>query len=127
MAPWGRPCAVSFWPQAPTWSVSPTDPYRPQSEDPSSAPQEWTQWQCDQEDALDPVLRTLDVLVLNHGINPQGGQRSEINQAMEINALSSWRLLNRFEAIAISPGGASPPAVGQHLRSRDPASTESWL
>ena len=50
---------------------------RPQSEDPSSVPQEWTQWQCDQEDALDPMLRTLDVLVLNHGINPAGDQRSE--------------------------------------------------
>jgi len=74
---------------------------RPQSEDPSSAPQEWTQWQCDQEDALDPVLRTLDVLVLNHGINPAGDQRSEtLSKAITINALSSWRLLNRFEAIA---------------------------
>jgi len=74
---------------------------RPQSEDPSSAPQEWTQWKCDQEDALDPVLRTLDVLVLNHGINPAGDQRSEtLSKAITINALSSWRLLNRFEAIA---------------------------
>ena len=43
----------------------------------------------------------LDVLVLNHGINPKGGQSLEdVNRALEINALSSWRLLQRFEEIS---------------------------
>ncbi|MGC6483090.1 MAG: SDR family oxidoreductase [Synechococcus sp.] len=74
---------------------------RPQSDDPATAPQEWAQWRCDHEHELDPVLHTLDVLVLNHGINPGGDQRSEtLSKALRINALSSWQLLNRFETIA---------------------------
>lgn len=74
---------------------------RNEHNDPGSSPQEWAQWSCDQEHELDPVLETLDVLVLNHGINPAGDQRSAtLSRALTINALSSWRLLNRFEAIA---------------------------
>ena len=74
---------------------------RPKSDAPNWAPQEWVQWTCEQEERLDPVLHTLDVLVLNHGVNPGGDQRSEtLSRALSVNALSSWTLLNRFEAIA---------------------------
>ena len=83
---------------------------RPEHSEPDHAPQEWRQWTCEQESELDPVLKTLDVLVLNHGINPGGDQRSEtITQALTINALSSWRLINRFEAIATEAGCDGKP------------------
>ena len=83
---------------------------RVETSDPSTSPQEWVQWSCDHEQDLDPVLETLDVLVLNHGINPAGDQSSSaLTRALTINALSSWRLINRFEAIAKrSPRPAGP-------------------
>ena len=38
--------------------------------------------------------------MLNHGINPGGDQSPEsLNNALEINALSQWRLLQRFEQL----------------------------
>ena len=82
---------------------------RPNNADPASSPEEWVQWSCGQEHLLDPVLTTLDLLVLNHGVNPGGDQRPDaITAALEINALSSWALINRFEAIA----AANPLAGG---------------
>lgn len=66
-------------------------------------PQEWVRWDCGQEDALLPLLHDLDVLVLNHGLNPGADQSTTaLNRALEVNALSSWRLLERFERIAAS-------------------------
>jgi hypothetical protein len=64
-------------------------------------------WSCGEEASLDADLQKIDVLILNHGINPQGDQSPDvINQALEINALSSWRLMQRFEAISrASPQG----------------------
>ena len=70
-------------------------------------PQRWVKWSCGEEANLDADLEKIDVLILNHGINPQGDQSPDvINQALEINALSSWRLMQRFEAISrASPQG----------------------
>ena len=63
--------------------------------------QEWISWQCGQENAIEETLKTLDILVLNHGINPQGQQSSKaLNEAIEVNALSCWRLMTLFENIA---------------------------
>ena len=76
---------------------------RPDHAESNSLPEEWVQWSCGQEHQLDPVLATLDVLVLNHGINPGGDQRPDtLTTALKVNALSSWALINRFEAIAES-------------------------
>ena len=67
----------------------------------TDGPHRWVSWSCGNEASLDAELTELDVLILNHGINPQGHQSPEvINQALEINALSSWRLMQRFEAIS---------------------------
>ena len=64
-------------------------------------PNRWISWQCGNEVALDGDLAQFDVLVLNHGINPKGGQSPEdVNRALEINALSSWRLIQRYEEIS---------------------------
>lgn len=65
-------------------------------------PQEWINWKCGEENLLDKILTTLDILVLNHGINPKGEQSPlALNEALEINALSSMRLMNQFEALSI--------------------------
>jgi hypothetical protein len=64
-------------------------------------PDRWVRWQCGEEERLDPCLIEVDILVINHGFNPHGDQDPEtVNQALEINALSSWRLMQRYERIA---------------------------
>jgi len=67
----------------------------------ADGPHRWVSWSCGDEASLDADLTDIDILILNHGINPQGDQSPEvINQALEINALSCWRLMQRFEAIS---------------------------
>ena len=75
-------------------------------------PHRWVSWSCGEEASLDEDLAAIDVLILNHGINPQGGQSPDvINQALEINTLSSWRLMQRFEAISRASPQVSPKEV----------------
>lgn len=65
-----------------------------------NGPNEWVSWQCGQENLLEETLEELDILILNHGFNPKGIQNSNaLNEAIEINALSTWRLIERFEGI----------------------------
>jgi len=72
----------------------------PREQTSSKQPQEWVSWQCGQEESLDKTLSELDILVLNHGINPKGRQSTnDLNEAIEINALSTWRLIERFETV----------------------------
>ena len=80
---------------------SPTPPEQ------ADGPHRWVSWSCGDEATLDADLAEIDILILNHGINPQGSQSPEvINQALEINTLSSWRLMQQFEAISrASPRG----------------------
>ena len=64
-------------------------------------PQRWLQWQCGNEEDLREELRSLDVLVLNHGINSHGVQTpEELTRSLEVNALSTWRLIQLFESCA---------------------------
>ena len=54
-------------------------------------------WQCGQEAELAPLLAEVDVLVLNHGVNPMGRRDLEaLELALAVNALSHWRLLELF-------------------------------
>ncbi len=70
---------------------------------PEEGPQEWVKWSCGQEVSLESTLAKLDILILNHGINPKGSQsQNDLNNALEINALSSWRLMECFEKHAIN-------------------------
>ena len=63
--------------------------------------QEWVRWSCGDERQLEPVLKSVDVLVLNHGINPGGDQCPEtLSKTLEVNAFSHWRLMQQFETIA---------------------------
>ncbi|MEB3335071.1 MAG: NAD-dependent epimerase/dehydratase family protein [Cyanobacteriota bacterium] len=65
-------------------------------------------WQCGQEAELAPLLAEVDVLVLNHGVNPHARRDPEaVALALEVNALSQWRLLELFaEAVARREAGA---------------------
>ncbi len=60
-------------------------------------------WNCGEESKLDPVLKTLDILIINHGVNRQGIKSNQaIDESLEVNALSTWRLIKRFEAITLN-------------------------
>ncbi|WP_269609819.1 SDR family oxidoreductase [Prochlorococcus marinus] len=68
----------------------------------ASAPNEWIYWSCGKEDELSSSLKNIDILILNHGFNPKEIiDFNEINKAIEINALSYWRLIKIFEDLAI--------------------------
>jgi len=101
-------------------------------------PLEQVRWQVGQEADLRPTLEAVDVLVINHGINPHG-QRSAAatGQALEVNALSAWRLLELFAEVVQQrqsqapaagagtgtvPGGAGGPSIA-NARPR----AEVWL
>ncbi len=73
-------------------------------------PLEELRWCCGQEQALAAALAPVDVLVLNHGVNVHG-ERSAAATALslEVNALSSWRLLELF-------AGLEPRAAGGRRR-----------
>ena len=67
-------------------------------------------WQTGQEAALAAELAGVDVLVLNHGINSHQARSQEASAtALEVNALSSWRLAELFvQQAAGRPGQAAP-------------------
>ncbi|MGB7275202.1 MAG: bifunctional sterol desaturase/short chain dehydrogenase, partial [Geitlerinemataceae cyanobacterium] len=51
-------------------------------------------WQTGKEDDLAELLEKVDILILNHGINVNGERSAEaIGKSYEINAFSSWRLM----------------------------------
>ena len=65
-----------------------------------SSPDELINWKCGEEYLLDGVLEKINILILNHGINLQGSQSNEdINKSLEVNALSTWKLIERFESV----------------------------
>jgi NAD(P)-dependent dehydrogenase (short-subunit alcohol dehydrogenase family) len=70
---------------------------------------EQVHWHCGQEQALQAVLERCDVLVINHGFNSHGDRSAEaVQRSLEVNALSSWRLLELFAGIA----SADPATAG---------------
>ena len=67
------------------------------------SPNKWIKWTCGKEKELENIFKSLDLLVLNHGINPGGNLEPEgLNKALEINALSYWRLIEIFEKISLT-------------------------
>ena len=79
---------------------------------------EQVRWQVGREADLRPTLEAVDVLVINHGINPHGQRSADASErALEINALSAWRLLELFaevveqrQSAAAAPGPDRPRA-----------------
>ena len=69
------------------------------ADDGSTIPLQQLFWQVGQEQDLLDQLPEVDVLVLNHGINLQQQRSAEATaRSLEVNALSSWRLLEGFAA-----------------------------
>lgn len=55
------------------------------------------QWSIGQEAALADLLESIDILILNHGINVHGARDAEaIEVCYEVNAFSVWRLMELF-------------------------------
>jgi len=54
-------------------------------------------WQIGHEESLDSLWKSVDILILNHGINV-GSDRSveALDQSYEVNTFSQWKLLNSF-------------------------------
>ena len=42
----------------------------------SNLPHEWVKWQCGEEKNISNIIKSLDILILNHGINYQGNQNN---------------------------------------------------
>ncbi len=73
----------------------------PFQKDSENSPNKWVQWKCGEEGKLSEVLSNIDILILNHGINPGKNINSKaINDAIEINFSSTWRLIEQFERTA---------------------------
>jgi NAD(P)-dependent dehydrogenase (short-subunit alcohol dehydrogenase family) len=69
-------------------------------------------WQAGQEAALAAELAAVDVLVLNHGINSHQSRSQEATAlALEVNALSSWRLAELFAQQAAGRAGQVAPEL----------------
>ena len=62
-----------------------------------AVPLEQIRWSVGQEQDLSGVLARTEILVVNHGLNCHGERSPEaIQRSLEVNALSSWRLLELF-------------------------------
>lgn len=68
-------------------------------------------WCAGQEEGLRDLLAEVDVLVLNHGVNVHGERSAAATElSLQVNALSSWRLLELFAAVvAERPADAARP------------------
>jgi hypothetical protein len=54
-------------------------------------------WEVGKESELVEVLESIDILILNHGINVYGDRTKEaISQSYQINTFSTWRLMELF-------------------------------
>jgi hypothetical protein len=70
-------------------------------------------WQVGQEAELAPLLAEVDILVINHGVNGHGARdRQAVAAALEVNALSGWRLLELFATLASERGPAMGAGAG---------------
>ena len=59
------------------------------------------QWRCGEESELRSTLAGCDVLVINHGLNCHGDRSAAaVQRSLDVNALSSWRLLELFAELA---------------------------
>jgi monoglucosyldiacylglycerol epimerase len=54
-------------------------------------------WRTGKEDSLREAFEKIDILIINHGINVMGEKFPHaIEQSLEVNALSAWRMLEVF-------------------------------
>ena len=82
------------------------DPLQLNDDGGNAIPLRQVSWSCGEEEALNPVLAECDLLVINHGFNSHGDRSAAaVEASLQINALSSWRLLELFARLA----QADPP------------------
>jgi hypothetical protein len=75
----------------------------------AAIPLRQVQWQVGEEEQLRTLLEEVDVLVLNHGINVLSGRSAaDTERSLQVNALSSWRLLELFAAVVQERQTAAP-------------------
>ncbi|MBE7382139.1 MAG: bifunctional sterol desaturase/short chain dehydrogenase [Leptolyngbya sp. SIO1E4] len=68
-------------------------------------------WQPGQEAGLKEAFRTVDILIINHGINVHGARTPEaISRSLEINALSALALMDAFIA-TVNPSSQATQAT----------------
>ena len=67
-----------------------------------NGPNEWIYWECGKEYLLENSLKNVDILILNHGIYPQSFKNQEFEKALNINALSQFKIFNIFKEIALN-------------------------
>jgi hypothetical protein len=65
-------------------------------------PNKWIKWKCGKESSLKKHLEKIDILILNHGIYNLSRENSNYEKSIEINALSTFKILNLFENIALN-------------------------
>ncbi|UPM50039.1 SDR family NAD(P)-dependent oxidoreductase [Synechococcus sp. A10-1-5-1] len=77
--------------------TSSDQPLRLERSNGDPVPLEQVRWSVGQEQALSGVLARVDILLINHGVNCHGERSPDaIERSLEVNALSSWRLLEVF-------------------------------
>ncbi len=63
----------------------------------ATGPVDTVRWQVGAEGELAAWLENIDILVLNHGVNVHGDRtEAAVWESFEVNAFSSWRLLEAF-------------------------------
>ena len=75
-------------------------------------------WQVGEEEGLRPLLEDVDILVLNHGINVHERRSAAATwDSLNVNALSSWRLLELFATVVTERQEGNPrPAQPERPR-----------
>jgi len=69
------------------WVIALSHSPPPQAQTTTDEAQEWVRWSCGDELQLDSILKRVDVLLLNHGINPGGDQcPATLSKTLEVNA-----------------------------------------
>ncbi len=71
---------------------------------------EWVYWECGKEFLLNESLLKIDLLILNHGIYKYSSQ-TNLEESIEINAISKLKIINLFEKISFSNTNKSPREI----------------
>jgi nucleoside-diphosphate-sugar epimerase len=102
-------------------------PLRPLAVDGRPIPLRQQRWRVGEEEALRPLLNDVDVLVLNHGVNVHGQRDAEATwQSLEVNALSSWRLLELFADVVAQRQATLASATPDGAPAARPGA-EAWI
>ncbi len=90
-------------------------------------PLEQVNWRCGDEQALAGLFSQVDILVINHGLNPHGDRSAAaLERCLEVNALSCVRLLECFAAADQAGAAGDALAAGRPAPGHRPR-REVWI